>query len=229
MRKLNSAKTVPKAKDEGQNDLQLLSDVLGDSFFVKENDKGDIIVRSKRDSARIKSVVNGSAHFTKQCEAVDGSLDSGDVLVGAVASLRRIDERVWCVAVIQMVSGARISEVLSLDFRNILANGTIALRGKKRSEDRIVSCGDAWSYLSKCRDAGVHPFEGLNRFYVYRCYKKAGLVLGHGIGSKDSVTHALRHLYVFEAKKVVSTEVIQNQIGHKSINSTNHYVKKGKK
>jgi integrase len=220
-------------KDEGQKDPQQerieLKNALGDSFQVKKNAKGEIFIKAILTKKRIETVSKPFAPTTIMCDKPEQDAALHQDVLQAITRLKDIDKRVWAIAVIQKVSGARISEVLTLDYRNIMENGNIALRGAKRSNDRIVSSGEAWNYLKWCKDLKINPFEELNRFYVYRLYKSVGIILNTGKSEKFAITHAFRHIYVQQAEKIVSTENIQKQIGHKSINSTKHYEKESSK
>jgi site-specific recombinase XerD len=129
---------------------------------------------------------------------------------------------------LQNLYGLRISEVLGVKTVHLIGANKILIKGLKGSGDRIIII----DFMSELRGLYCHyngfVFFGINRFFVYREYKKIGIGLQFENSKNAAVTHAPRHLFIRELKSGgVSTEALQGQLQHKSIKSTKHY--EGKK
>lgn len=123
-------------------------------------------------------------------------------------------------------NGLRVSELLSIKVTDILPNGFIKVKGKKGSNARLchlMSHRISDLYLVA---SGEYVFEGLSRFFVYRCLRSLGLFYSIRGSNRRAVTHAGRHFLVSVLQDSgLEVSVIQGVIGHKSINSTMYYVK----
>jgi site-specific recombinase XerD len=125
-----------------------------------------------------------------------------------------------------------VSEVLNISFSDILPSGHFYLHGSKGSRDRVYFCSTTSSYFSKCGRNGINPFDGYDRFFIYRTYKKFGIGSLNAPGAKSSVTHAFRHIIAEEIyENTKDMETVGDFLRHKSRNSTKYYVndKKNKK
>jgi len=67
----------------------------------------------------------------------------------------------------------------------------------------------------------------INRYYVYREYKKYGISINFDNNTNNAVTHSLRYLLLkmYDAEGIGITD-IQKEIGHKSVSNTKIYVNK---
>ena len=108
---------------------------------------------------------------------------------------------------------------------NFISIDKVFVQGKKGSFDRVVTVKyyhDA--LLSFCRSEHCLSNAG-NRFYYYRLMKKLGIIFQSLSSSKASVTHAGRHLLADNLfQHVNDIELSKRTLGHKSVNSTKHYV-----
>jgi integrase len=126
---------------------------------------------------------------------------------------------------LQLTFGLRVSEVLSISHVDILSLGRLRLRTSKNGIDRIVNFTDRYGYLERCKANGVNPFADFNRFYIYRLYKKEGIMMFHENGRKWSVTHSLRHFMVQQVMSEVNERnLVSNYIGHASKKSLDSYL-----
>ena len=76
----------------------------------------------------------------------------------------------------------------------------------------------------------VHPFASLDRFYIYREYKKLNLVVSFIGSNKKAVTHSFRYRYIKKLKdNEVDISLIQKEIGHKTQKTTERYEQKSRK
>jgi len=176
---------------------------------------------------RFKPVLSPSAHATIPCklrkkeEAVIKNILSA--YNNEIFQLRCVNA---CLE-LQLLYGLRISEVLNIKCNDIMRNNQIKIKGIKSSGNRIITPVKYIDYFNKCKTNHVNPFDIVNRFYIYREYKKYGINLNYDNNSHNAVTHSLRYLLLkmYDNEGVSMTD-IQKQIGHKSINSTKIYVNK---
>jgi integrase len=149
----------------------------------------------------------------------------------SISCLKEKGEELYYFAVIQMESGLRTSELISVLHSDITVTGSFRVRGKKRSNSRMISPGIARDFLLKCREIKKDPFREFDRFFIRREYKKVGINFYFEGDKKRTVTHIFRHLFV---SGMINAGIEINEaskfIGHKSVTSTEHYGKftKGK-
>lgn len=125
-----------------------------------------------------------------------------------------------------LCSGLRVSEVCGIRPEDILNEKTVFVRGLKGSRDRVVTLQvmtDFHYFRIRC------PWRwelGLNRWYIYRLCKEYGIyeqILGN---KKLAVTHSGRHELIVSLQDAgLAPEEIAQVIGHKSVKSTEHYLK----
>ena len=177
-----------------------------------------------------KSVLKPSAQSIKVCDVggiVEGSVESLYMLVD---KLKILNESLAMIMIIQFEYGVRISEVLSIKHIYINKIGGFKLRGSKGSNNRYIYNRYIASFMMRCKSRSVDPFEGISRFQVYRRYRKLGLSKKFGNNINSSVTHLGRHIYAENVNSSMGNiEDTAIQIGHKSSNSTKHYVNKNPK
>lgn len=128
-------------------------------------------------------------------------------------------------AYIQLVGGFRVSDVLGIQWDKIINDTDILVGQGKGSEHRRVHVPECSRLLRDCRISKRHPFSGISRFQVYRLYKRLGIVVMSKKGGNNSVTHAMRKLFVRDTNlRADSLVQVKEAIGHKSIKSTEKYV-----
>lgn len=128
---------------------------------------------------------------------------------------------------LQLQHGLRISEVLRLRVVDLLSFSKVRIKTSKRGYNRIVSHHDGSGYLAKCKKFSIIPFADYNRFYIYREYRREGLMLFHSKDKKYSVTHLFRHLLLSQLNKEINEkELISKFIGHKKMESLKSYIPK---
>jgi len=170
------------------------------------------------------SVLNPSAPNAILCAVRDG-LDpvvSKALALTAKASPWPVPMRV--IIDIQVRHGLRISEVLRIKHSDILTLGRLKITASKNGQDRIINYEDSFDYLRFCKANGVTPFKDYDRFFLYRAYRKEGIMLFHDFDKKYSVTHALRHLVVQQlTKEIEDKSLISSIMGHKSTKTLSWY------
>lgn len=173
-----------------------------------------------------KSVQKPSAHTAILC-SVPGA---GNPLLIKALTLSS-DKSHWPIPLrviidLQLRLGLRISEVLKITPRDLMPLGRVRIRSSKRGKDRIVNYQDSFGYLEKCNNLSIVPFMDYDRFFIYRAYKKEGIMMYHSKGKKYSVTHLFRHLLAVSLDgQVDDKSLISDFIGHKSLKSLDSYVK----
>lgn len=123
--------------------------------------------------------------------------------------------------------GLRVSEVLGIKYHDILPGARVVIKGKKGSENRVVSGASYWLIWTKKKRGIVQFIQGLSRFYLYRICKRYGFYLKvEGTGNMK-VTHYFRYLYLLSLRlSSLDSNDIKNAIGHRNIKSQNSYYDK---
>ena len=125
-----------------------------------------------------------------------------------------------------LFSGVRVSEACNILPEHILNEKQVYIHGLKGSADRICT-------LQVMTDFDVYKYRlswqwntGLNRWYVYRMCKEFG-VYEQILGNKNlAVTHAGRHELIMSLQKAgLDSSQIAQVMGHKRVESTEHYLK----
>lgn len=209
------------------------SDIKASRFVSKDGKINDRflfqVLYPLQNKRLIKSVPNPIAHNTNPCASLFNVNATVLQFQSAILQLKSIDINVYRIALIQFSSGARITQVLRLNSSMIANSGLITLPALKFSNEIIVSIPELTSFFLYCKQSGSAPFVNLDRFYVYRLYKKVGLYIYFGKHYKQAVTHSFRYLF---AQSLIDNnqqlESAQTFLRHKSINSTKHYVRNKK-
>lgn len=122
-------------------------------------------------------------------------------------------------------SGIRISEALRIHSSDISANGSVFIRGSKKSGDRFIYSSMFRLELLKLRSINAYLFSDYSRFFVYRFLKSNGIFLAYSSGSNKSVTHAFRHLATsIDNSDISHLNALKSFINHRSSISTLHYI-----
>ncbi len=132
----------------------------------------------------------------------------------------------YAIGIVQLRGGFRVSEVLKMKSSQIINDTDLYIVSDKGSRSKRVHVPEISKLLIKCKLYGINPFHGISRFQVYRMYKRLGIMLENKVGTKVSVTHAMRKNYIrdnYDSTKNI--EVAAELVGHKSVKSTEYYVK----
>lgn len=121
-------------------------------------------------------------------------------------------------------SGARISDLLAVDYTCISRNLNISILQGKQSQALTVQPVHYRDFWRRVRDNELKPMELYNRFYFYRIYKRFGIVISRRKGKNNLVTHAFRKLLADDMQQLDGNiKRAQGALGHRSVNSTKHY------
>jgi len=131
-----------------------------------------------------------------------------------------------CIQILQ-ATGARIREVLELEWEDVSETGHIYLAGSKGSGDRIAHSGEASEWLLSQRSNKRGKIFHLSYMYVYRYLKAKGLYEYYGSNVNASVTHSFRHkLAKSFSKKPKNQDAVKSLLNHKNGKSTETYTNK---
>lgn len=179
---------------------------------------------------RINSVVRPTAQtVTKFADNLE-IIEEMNVKVEKVLSENTVPETLKRFIYLQSISGARVSEILNIQYTDIITSTIIKIKGLKHSDDRLIHIDRYAEYFSFCKRNMIHPFGTLNRYYVYREYKKIGFIVSFLDSNKKAVTHSFRYKYIKNLKENnVDISLIQKEIGHKTQKTTENYEQKSRK
>lgn len=168
-----------------------------------------------------------SAQNNILCDGLSEDNVSYEATIKAIEKLKVQDYSVYILALICYHEGLRVSEVLSIRFSTIQRNGKCLIKRLKGSNSTIIDLSFIMQIVEAKNYKTIEPFNYIDRFYVYRCFKKVGLGKFYNNNKKQSVTHCLRHEYISQmAQTGISTEIIANNVGHKNTKNTEIYIHK---
>lgn len=126
---------------------------------------------------------------------------------------------------IMFANGLRVSEALMFATSRIIDRHRFMIKGLKGSNNRLCYSDDFDLIELKKKYKNNFIFKLIDRFLLYRIFKRYGLVLKLPGHQNKIVTHAARYYYIFNLKKSnQENEDIQVSVGHKRIKSTEHYI-----
>lgn len=192
----------------------------------EEYRKGMVELGLYRDKKPSNPALDPNALYVKS----DGPGESLEALaVGLYYSVMKLKEKsnqLYYFALLQMENGLRTAELIGVKSTLITVTGSFKVKGKKGSNDRMISPGEAKDYLLKCRKVGRDPFKELDRFFLRREYKKVGINYYFEGDKKAKITHVFRHLHVSGMlHSGITVEEASKFIGHKNVKSTESYGK----
>lgn len=179
---------------------------------------------------RINSVVSSTAQTVTKFVDNSEIFDEMNAKVEDILSRNSIPDSLKRFIYLQSISGARVSELLNIKYTDIITQTIIRIKGLKHSNDRLIHIDRYSEYFGFCKRNMINPFDTLNRFYIYREYKKIGFVVSFLDSNKKAVTHSFRYRYIKKLKENnVEISLIQKEIGHKSQKTTENYEQKSRK
>ena len=124
------------------------------------------------------------------------------------------------------ISGARISDLLKVDYTCISKRLNISILQGKGSQALTVQPIHYRGYWTRVRDGKLTPMLHYNRFYFYRLYKRFGIQEVRGKGKNNLVTHKFRRELANDLHNIDSDiRRAQGALGHRSSSSTKLYTK----
>ena len=179
---------------------------------------------------RINSVVSPTAQTVTKFADNSEIIDEMSTKVEGILSKDTVPDTLKRFIYLQSISGARVSEILNIQYTDIISPTILRLTGLKHSNDRLIHIDRYSEYFAFCKRNMIHPFSTLNRYYIYREYKKIGFIVSFLDSNKKAVTHSFRYKYIKNLKdNNVELSLIQKEIGHKTQKTTENYEQKSRK
>jgi len=202
-------------------------------YEIPVNKKGTINTKklfaqlhSSAKSVSVVSVPTPSTQTNKKYNADTQYSMLQDIINLQLDKIKLQDNIAYVIIKLMYDNGLRVSEVLNISYYDILPNGNILIKGLKKSNNRIIFSTEFKEFFNNCKKHFITPFNGYDRFYIYRILKSFNISIKTKNSSKNSVTHSFRHLYIHNLKSVdIDLKTIQQQVGHKSIKNTANYGK----
>lgn len=121
-------------------------------------------------------------------------------------------------------SGARFSEVQDVRPNEIAQNGSVLIRGRKRSFDRVITDNRCTAWLLKCKGKDIAPFHGCNIWTANRMLKSIGLMKQKKGRERLTVSGIFRDAYAMHIRTIQKDErTLTRSIGHKVQANDNYY------
>lgn len=170
-----------------------------------------------------------SAQSNTLCEVKGASMGHQLTIESIISKCKLHSESLYTICSLQLKFALRISEVLNLKYSDIDFQGRAIIKGLKGSNDRIIYVSEYPMFKNINRNSKELVFSHINRFYVYREYKKLGIYKLLEDNSNTSVTHFNRYLSqaVIEDNSE-DLRVKRQLLGHKSSKNTFRYHNKFK-
>jgi integrase len=179
----------------------------------------------KTNKPRVDEVLSSTALTVTQCDTGIRSQALINPISDKLELMRKKNYTLYVFCSIQLNGGLRVSELLGVLASDVDSLGRLKVKGSKGSLDRVVDSGEHKEFVLTFARNGATFWATWSRWFIYREYKKYGIGLDIEGNERRAVTHALRHLSVklLNEQKGVITHAKQ-LLGHKSENSTKHYV-----
>jgi len=196
---------------------------------LKDMERKKLQNQKNRSKFSIKTEQKPVAQTNTVCALRAHQVGSYEWSVQTFDRLKLVSNELANIFVFQYEAGCRISEVLQIEYSDILRDGSVKIKAKKGSNDRIVNCSRIASYLIKCRNIRSNPFSSFNRFFIHRMYKQYGIIFKSENSTKMSTTHALRQLKAESIRQNTdSAELVSQSLGQKNSKNSRYYGKSEK-
>ena len=122
--------------------------------------------------------------------------------------------------------GLRISEVMNMVRGDILANGSVLIKGAKGSASKVIQLSvSCWKpQLLACTDPTLRVWS-TNQKVVYRTLVSLGVGVLYPGYLRKRVTHLGRHLQAEQLQMAGLGDYVGDSLGHKSAKSADWYKK----
>lgn len=170
-----------------------------------------------------------NAQYTTLCDSNTNEFRSYEVRLLEFIESLSVSSAERSILELMLDEGLRISDVLNIKPKHVDSFGYITIIQGKGSSIKVVRNSKNLSFwLGQVRNGFVIS-DSYNRFYFYRLLKKKGIQMSVSGCSNHKVTHSLRYaraIAVMNASK--DLEIVKQDLGHRSINSTKYYVRQTK-
>lgn len=129
--------------------------------------------------------------------------------------------------VLQAVCSLRISEVLSIRLCDVSSTGQVYVTIKKSGSKYVVTDTLIGRVMLKYKWLQIEPFIDYNRYYIYRIYRKLGIVELSSGEKNVAVTHAFRHKKAKEIRSETNdNNLVTQALHHNNSKSQIYYGKR---
>lgn len=177
-----------------------------------------------------KSDSNLPAQITNQCDVADCLATETYAYIMRFVNDNRLPIELRLLIDLLLSSGCRISELLAPQGFIVRKNGLIELYASKNKVKHVFRSANFDSYLMNFAGSYYRGLSNYSRFQIYRLFKKLGIYATFENNTKMSVTHLPRHVVgslTYQSTNDMAD--VKHVLNHKSINSSEYYVKKIKK
>lgn len=196
------------------------------NFKKKRLTSSDIaeIFSTDKPKLKIKAVLNPIAPTNTQCGIGKGREFDLEAVISIAERAKKMAPKLYYLIILHYQSALRISEILAISPKDIQKDGSVIVKSKKGSRETIINGGLSSTFLVECRKKNTSPFWEFNRFFIHRLYKNLGITFKSQNSSKNSTTHAFRHI---QAKQLRENNVEENfiteKLRHKNPKNTKIY------
>jgi len=181
-------------------------------------------LRASKPHNRTKSVTSLIKLCFEMLRVNNQYICSMNVLEQQLASLRAYSYNCYLVALLLQRSGGRISEILNCTWADYFADGTLFVKGLKRSRNYSIYAPEFLTIYPNVADKSQLIFGSLNRSSVHRAFIRFGICYLKQGNKKYSTTHSFRHLKAKAMREAKFTpKQLQDHLHHNSIKSQNFY------
>lgn len=184
----------------------------------------DRLLSTQSTKLRSKSGMTTAAQIEKQLQ--DRSYPDSENFISKqkLEVIKKENRQLFYLISFMSATACRVSEALNIGPWDITSDGFVKINTLKRGKPRIVNSGMAADFMVRSAQNGVKPFDGMNRFAVYRYFKRYGIETQLKGRKKKTVTHLPRHLVAQQIQRAgMDIELSKQALGHNSIKSTGFY------
>ncbi len=197
--------------------------------IILTSKKLDFLLGNKSVQDRTRPVPTPSAQYIRQGAPGTDQFVSSDTFIHTLQGIELINPILYSIGWLLFTYGMRVSEVLEIQPTHLRNGNKFFIKGKKGSGNRYVNYEPIKAYIHPIAGNTPYLFTGYSRHWVYREFKKLGLILQVQGNNRNAVTHAGRHLVAQELRSSGDDlQSIQGFYQHKNIKSTQHYANKKK-
>lgn len=184
----------------------------------------DRLLSTQSTKLRSKSGLTPAAQIENQLQAGILQEKKNWISKSVLERIEKENPQLFYLISFMSATACRVSEALNINPWDITSNGFVKINTLKRGKPRIVNSGMAADFMIRCAQNGVKPFDGMNRFAVYRYFKRYGIETQLKGRKKKTVTHFPRHFVAQQIQKAgMDIKFSQQALGQNSIKSTQFY------
>ena len=150
-------------------------------------------MKTQLDLLLTKSVPTVPAHNAGLCGVNQPDTSEIEKLYFLYARNRFCNQDLRFIIELQVLNGLRITECLNITAADCLDLDTLCIRTLKGGRNRIIKIKYNKYFIQGEKKYKQTLSQRIDRFYVYRIYRKLGIYQRFNYNKHDSVTHYFRH------------------------------------